>query len=65
MPTSHRHRARLAARLLPEKSSLYDAMTAIIGAELRAKLDVPKVLPKHFDDLVKELDDRLRSDPAQ
>jgi hypothetical protein len=40
-------------------------MTAIIGAELRAKLDVPKVLPKHFDDLVKELDDRLGSDPAQ
>jgi hypothetical protein len=65
MRTSHRHPARLSARLLPKESSLYDAMTAIIGAELRAKLDAPKALPSYLDDLVKELDDRLRSDHAQ
>jgi hypothetical protein len=65
MRTSHRHPARLSARLLPKESSLYDAMTTIIGVELRAKLDAPKALPTHLDDLLKELDDRLRSDNAQ
>ena len=65
MRTPHRHPARFSARLLPKESSLYDAMTAIIGAELRAKLDAPKALPTYLDDLVKELDDRLRSDNTQ
>jgi hypothetical protein len=40
-------------------------MTAIIGAELRTKLDAPKGLPTRLDELVKELDDRLRSDHAE
>ncbi len=62
MRMSHRHPARLSASLLPKESSLYDAITVIIGSELRAKMAAPKVLPSYLDDLVKELDDRLGSD---
>ena len=54
--------ARVSATLLHKDSSLYDAMRAIIGAELRSKLDVPQVMPSYLDDLLKELDDRLGSD---
>ena len=62
MRVSHRHPARVSATLLHKDSSLYDAMRAIIGAELRSKLDIPKVMPSYLDDLLKELDDRLGSD---
>ena len=62
MRVSHRHPARVSATLLHKDSSLYDAMRAIIGAELRSKLDVPKVMPSYLDDLLKELEDRLGSD---
>jgi hypothetical protein len=44
---------------LTKESSLYDAMGAIIGAELRSKFDAPSVLPSYLDDLLKELDERL------
>ena len=54
--------ARVSATLSRKDSSLYDAMRAIIGAELRSKLDVPKAMPSYLDDLLKELDDRLGSD---
>ena len=57
-----RHPARVSATLLHKDSSLYDAMRAIIGAELRSKLDVPKFMPSYLDDLLKELEDRLGSD---
>jgi hypothetical protein len=56
MRASHRRPARVLAWLLP---SLYDAMGAIIGAELRSKFDAPSVLPSYLDDLLKELDERL------
>jgi hypothetical protein len=62
MRVSHRHPARVSATLSRKDSSLYDAMRAIIGAELRSKLDVPKFMPSYLDDLLKELDDRLGSD---
>jgi hypothetical protein len=62
MRMSHRHPARLSASLLPKESSLYDAITAIIGSELRSKMVAPTGLPSYLDDLVKELDDRLSSD---
>jgi hypothetical protein len=65
MRTSHRHPARLSASLLPKDSSLYDAITAIIGSELQSRLVAPKVLPSYMDDLLKELDDRLGSDHSQ
>ena len=65
MRASHRHPARVSAALLPKDSSLYDAMRAIIGSELRSKLDVPKVMPSYLDDLLKELDDRLGSDQVE
>ena len=52
----------LSATLLPKDSSLFDAMRAIIGSELRSKLEVPKAMPSYLDDLLKELDDRLGSD---
>jgi hypothetical protein len=50
---------------LRSDSSLYDAMRAIIGSELRSKLDVPKAMPSYLDDLLKELDDRLGSDQLE
>ena len=62
MRASYRHPARVSATLLPKDSSLYDAMRAIIGSELRSKLEVPKAMPSYLDDLLKELDDRLGSD---
>jgi hypothetical protein len=62
MRASHRHPARVSATLLPKDSSLYDAIRAIIGSELRSKLDVPKVMPSYLDDLLKELEKRLGSD---
>ena len=62
MRASHRHPARVSATLLPKDSSLFDAMRAIIGSELRSKLEVPKAMPSYLDDLLKELDDRLGSD---
>ena len=62
MRVSHRHPARVSATLLHKDSSLYDAMRAIIGAQLRSKLDMPKFMPSYLDDLLKELDDRLGSD---
>jgi hypothetical protein len=65
MRVSHRHPARVSTTLLHKDSSLYDAMRAIIGAELRSKLDVPKVMPSYLDDLLQELDDRLGSDQAE
>jgi hypothetical protein len=58
----HRHPARVSATLLPKDSSLFDAMRAIIGSELRSKLEVPKAMPSYLDALLKELDDRLGSD---
>ena len=60
MRASYRHPARVSATLLPKDSSLYDAMRAIIGSELRSKLEVPKAMPSYLDDLLKELDDRSR-----
>ena len=65
MRASHRHPARASATLLPKESSLYDAISSIIGVELRSKLDAPKSLPSYLDDLLKELDDRLGSDQVQ
>jgi hypothetical protein len=65
MRASHRHPGRISAALLPKDSSLYDAMRAIIGSELRLKLDVPKAMPSYLDDLLKELDDRLGSDQLE
>ena len=62
MRGSHRHPARVSAALLPKDISLYDAMRAIIGSELRSKLEVPKAMPSYLEDLLKELDDRLGSD---
>jgi hypothetical protein len=62
MRASHRHPARVSATLLPKDSSLFDAMRAIIGSDLRLKLEVPKAMPSYLDDLLKELDDRLGSD---
>ena len=62
MVRRRRHPARVSATLLPKDSSLYDAMRAIIGSELRSKLEVPKAMPSYLDDLLKELDDRLGSD---
>ena len=64
MRVSHRYRARASATLLPKQSSLYDATRAIIGAELRSKLDAPKVIPSYLDDLLKELDDRQVEKPT-
>ena len=65
MRESHRHPARVSATFLPKDSSLYDAIRAIIGSELRSKLEVPKATPSYLDDLLKELDDRLHSDQLQ
>jgi len=62
MRASHRHPARVSATLLPKDSSLFDAMRAIIGSELKSKLEVPKAMPSYLEDLLKELDDRLGSD---
>ena len=52
MRASYRHPARVSATLLHKHSSLYDAMRAIIGSELRLKLDVPKAMPSYLDDLL-------------
>jgi hypothetical protein len=57
--SERRHSARVSAALLPKQSSLYAAMTAIIGAELQLKIAVPKAMPSYLDDLLKELDDRV------
>jgi hypothetical protein len=65
MRVSHRHPARVSGTLLHKDSSLYDAMRAIIGGELRSKLDVPEAMPSYLDDLLKELDDRLGSDQVE
>jgi hypothetical protein len=50
--SERRHSARVSAALLPKQSSLYAAMTAIIGAELQLKIAVPKAMPSYLDDLL-------------
>jgi hypothetical protein len=52
-----RHRGRLSARVLPPQASLYNAMLAIIGAELRERYDISEQLPSDLERLFKELKD--------
>jgi len=50
-----RHRGRLSARFLPPQTSLYNAMQAIIGAELRERYDISEQLTSALERLFKEL----------
>jgi hypothetical protein len=43
--------------LIPPQSSLYNAMQAIIGAELRERYDISEQLPSDLERLLKELKD--------
>jgi hypothetical protein len=40
-----RHLSRASSKLLPSDTSLYNAMQAIIGQELRARYETPQEVP--------------------
>lgn len=52
-----RHHGRLSSKFLPPQTSLYNAMQAIIGAELRERYDISEQLPSDLERLLKELKD--------
>ena len=41
-----RHLSRASSTLLPSDTSLYNAMQAIIGQELRARYETPQEVPR-------------------
>jgi hypothetical protein len=52
-----RHHGRLSSKFLPPQTSLYNAMQAIIGAELRERYDMTEQLPSDLERLLGALKD--------
>jgi hypothetical protein len=53
-----RHLSRASSKLLPSDTSLYNAMQAIIGQELRARCETPQEVPPEMLRLLARLDER-------
>ena len=53
-----RHLSRASSKLLPSDSSLYNAMQAIIGQELRARYEMPQEVPPEMLKLLAHLDEQ-------
>ena len=60
--TNRRHWGRVSSKLLPPEASLYKAMQAIIGAELRARYQLPTTIPSDLDKLLEKLDEATQKD---
>ena len=60
--TGRRHLVRLSSRTIPSQTSLYNAIQAIIGAELKARYDLPQRVPPDMDRLLTELDEQAVGD---
>ena len=53
-----RHLSRASSKLLPSDTSLYNAMQAIIGQELRAHCETPQEVPPEMLRLLAHLDEQ-------
>lgn len=53
-----RHLSRASSKLLPSDTSLYNAMQAIIGQELRARYETPQEVPPEMLRLLAHLDEQ-------
>ena len=53
-----RHLSRASSKLLPSDTSLYNAMQAIIGQELRARCETPQEVPPEMLRLLAHLDEQ-------
>ena len=53
-----RHLSRASSKLLPPDTSLYNAMQAIIGQELRARYETPQEVPPEMLQLLAHLDEQ-------
>jgi hypothetical protein len=53
-----RHLSRASSKLLPSDTSLYNAMRAIIGQELRARYETPREVPPEMLRLLAHLDEQ-------
>ena len=53
-----RHLSRASSKLLPSDTSLYNAMQAIIGQELRARYETPQEVPSEMLGLLTHLDEQ-------
>ena len=53
-----RHLSRASSKLLPSDTSLYNAMQAIIGQELRARYETPQEVPPEMLGLLAHLDEQ-------
>ena len=53
-----RHLSRASSKLLPSDTSLYNAMQAIIGQELRARYETPQEVPREMRQLLAHLDEQ-------
>ena len=56
-----RHLSRASSKLLPSDTSLYNAMQAIIGQELRARYEMPQEVPPEMLSLA-HLDEQARKE---
>ena len=54
-----RHHGRLSSKFLPPQTTLYTAMQAIIGAELRERYDMAEQLPSDLERLLEAIKDAL------
>ena len=52
------HLSRASSKLLPSDTSLYNAMQAIIGQELRARYETPQEVPPEMLPLLAHLDEQ-------
>ena len=53
-----RHLSRASSKLLPSDTSLYNAMQAIIGQELRTRYETPQEVPPEMLQLLAHLDEQ-------
>jgi uncharacterized membrane-anchored protein YhcB (DUF1043 family) len=58
MKMLQRHLSRASSKLLPSDTSLYNAMQAIIGQELRARYETPQEVPPEMLQLLAHLDEQ-------
>jgi hypothetical protein len=57
-----RHLSRVSSKLLPSDTSLYNAMQAIIGQELRARYEPPQEVPPEMLRLLAHLDEQAEKE---
>jgi hypothetical protein len=63
--TGRRHLGRLSSRTIPSQTSLYNAIQAIIGAELKARYELPQRVPPDMHRLLTELDEQAVGDSTR